>query len=211
MPIEVRLRCTCGKVRGVARAVSPNSGVRAVCMCIDCQTYAHAIGRSSDVLDKNGGTEVFQLALGQVEIQEGTEQLRCLRLGPKGAMRWYTECCKTPAGNCASSARIAVVGIPHLFMDHGPDAGARDRDLGPVLGRVQGQYGPGQLPPGTHPKFPLSMVLRAMRIVARAHLLGLVKPSPFFDERGQPAVTPRVLSKDERARFREMCSKGAGA
>jgi hypothetical protein len=211
MPIEVRLRCTCGKVRGVARAVSPNSGVRAVCMCIDCQTYAHAIGRSSDVLDKNGGTEVFQLALGQVEIQEGTEQLRCLRLGPKGAMRWYTECCKTPVGNSAATTKLPLVGIPHLFMDHGPEAGARDRDLGPLLGRVQGQYGHGELPPGTHQKFPRTLLARAMYIVTRAHLLRLARPSPFFDERGQPAVTPRVLSKDERSSFREMCSKTASA
>jgi len=206
MAVDVPLRCSCGAVRGVARAVSPRFGTRVVCMCIDCQTYAHFLGRAADVLDEHGGTDIFQLAPGQIEIQQGSDRLRCVRLSPKGAMRWYTECCKTPVGNTAPSPHIPFVGMPHAFMAHGPSASARERDLGPVRYRVQAQDAHGRVPPGSHPRFPRRLLARTLLLLLRTRLVGLARPSPFWDERGRPRVSPLVLSKEERARARRLCS-----
>ena len=46
---NVALSCTCGKVRGTARDVDPAYGNHIVCMCDDCQTYAHHLGRAEDI------------------------------------------------------------------------------------------------------------------------------------------------------------------
>lgn len=178
-----------------------------MCLCIDCQSYAHYLGRAEELLDENGGTDIFQLAPGQLEFQQGTEQLRCVRLGPEGAMRWYTDCCKTPVGNTAPSAHVPIVGVPHLLMVHGASPGDRDRDLGPVRFRVQGQYGHRQLPPGTHPEFPTRLLLRTVVLALRARVHGLARPNPFWDERGEPRVKPLVLAKDERERLRELARR----
>lgn len=174
-------------------------------MCVDCQTYAHFLGRAAEILDAHGGTDVFQLAPGQLELRQGADRLRCVRLSPKGAMRWYTECCKTPVGNTAPSPSVPFVGVPHLFMDHGGSPGGRERDLGPVRYWVQGRDGHGRLPPGTHPRFPPRLLVRTAYLLLRAKLTGLSRPTPFWDARGRPTVEPLVLSREERARLRELC------
>jgi hypothetical protein len=173
-------------------------------MCIDCQTYAHYLAQSAEILDEHGGTDIFQLAIRQLELRQGSERLACVRLGPRGAMRWYADCCKTPVGNTAPSHQIPMVGVPHSFMDHGASPGGRERDLGPVRFRVQGQDGHGRLPPGTHPAFPRRLILRTIYLAVRARLAGKARPNPFWDDRGQPRVTPLVLSKEERARLRQL-------
>ena len=103
MSTEVPLKCSCGSVQGVARDVSPKTGNRLVCMCDDCQAYAHHLGRAEHILDRNGGTEVFQLTPSQLTLTEGREHLRCLRLKEKGLMRWYAGCCNTPVANTLAS------------------------------------------------------------------------------------------------------------
>ncbi|MBI3204178.1 MAG: hypothetical protein HYZ29_21760 [Myxococcales bacterium] len=205
--MDIPLRCTCGAVKGVAREVSPRRGTRVVCMCIDCQTYAQFLGRADEILDAHGGTDIFQLAPGQLEIQQGADRLRCVRLSAKGAMRWYADCCKTPVGNTAPSPRIPFVGVPHLFMDHGASPDGRERDLGPVRFRVQAEDGHGEVPPGSHPRFPPRLLARTLFFLLRTRLTGLARPTPFWDDRGQPSVTPLVLSKAERAELRQRCER----
>lgn len=36
---DVKLKCSCGKVQGVATNVSPSNGNRIVCCCSDCQAF----------------------------------------------------------------------------------------------------------------------------------------------------------------------------
>lgn len=61
MASDLPIRCGCGLVRGVARGVSGKRGNRVVCYCNDCQIYAHYLGREAELLDKRGGSDVFQL------------------------------------------------------------------------------------------------------------------------------------------------------
>ncbi len=51
-----RFQCRCGALQG--EVLRPERGVRAVCYCGDCQTYAHLLGEASLVLDPLGGTDV---------------------------------------------------------------------------------------------------------------------------------------------------------
>ncbi|MBX2799781.1 MAG: hypothetical protein KTR31_19035 [Myxococcales bacterium] len=74
---------------------------------------------------------MFQFTPARITFTEGSEALRCMRLGPKGPLRWYTDCCKTPVANTF------------------------------------------------------------------AH-----RPSPFFDDDGEPICVPTVLTLDERSALR---------
>jgi len=114
--LDIPLRCKCGHVRGVAINVSPSTGFRFFCYCKDCQTFAHFLGRA-DVLNPAGGTDIFQMPPARIQLTEGTDALRCLRLSDK-VLRWYTDCCRTPIANTAADPRFPLAAVIHSFMDH---------------------------------------------------------------------------------------------
>lgn len=188
---DMALKCRCGEVRGIALNVGSDTGTRAVCYCDDCQAFARYLDKADEVLDDCGGTEVFQLPPARVRITEGREQIRCVRLTPKGTYRWYTGCCGTPIGNTLS-AGWSFLGMIHNFID---DAVDRDAVLGPVRGYVYVKYASKSLPEerrktGDSPR----LILRAMLKVAGWKLKGLNRPSPFFDADGKPIVEPLVAN-----------------
>lgn len=193
---DIALACTCGTVTGTA-SVDPTRGNRLVCMCDDCQAYAHWLGRADLILDPSGGTEIVQMTPAQVRITGGHEQIRCVRLGPKGLMRWHTACCHTPIANTLDSARVPFLGMPVVFLRERDDA-----TLGPILARIQARYGKPPLPPGSHPRGPIGLILRSIRLLLAGWLRGAASPSPLFDAAGKPIVAPQVLTPDERERLR---------
>jgi hypothetical protein len=71
------------------------------------------------VLDPAGGTDIFQMPAGRVNLTAGTDAVRCLRLSDKGVLRWYIDCCRTPIGNTAASPRFPVIAVAHSFMVRG--------------------------------------------------------------------------------------------
>ncbi len=205
MTADIPLRCTCGDVRGVAKDVSGKRGNRLICMCDDCQAYAHWLGRAGELLDAHGGTDIFQMTPQQLKITEGTDKIRCLRLTPKGLLRWHTDCCKTPVGNTLSSAKVAFVGIPHLFMDHGGDNPSRDDSLGPIRAKIQGRFCKGEMPADAFARAPIGLILRFIKQLARGWLRGTQSPSPFFDATtGKPVASATVLTRDQRAQLRTL-------
>jgi len=189
--MDIRLKCNCGIVRGNVRDVSPHTGTRTVCYCDDCQAFARFLGHEDEILDKYGGTEVFQTTPAQIEISQGNDRLCCLRLTPKGLYRWYTDCCHTPVANTVA-AKVPFASIFHSFMDI---AGDREASLGPVRFSVQGKYARGH-PPGrtVYPSFPLRLYLHFLPRLLLAALQGKHRPNPFFDEYKRPVSEPAVLT-----------------
>jgi hypothetical protein len=204
---DVPLRCACGSITGIAINVDPDRGNRLVCMCADCQAYAHWLERAAVILDEHGGTDVFQMTPAQVRITAGHEHIRCVRLSPKGLMRWYAGCCNAPIGNTLDSARLPFMGVVHTFMDHAADGRSRDEALGPVLSRIHARYGHPPLPAGSHPRGPLGLVLRSIRQLLRGYVAGAHQPSPVFDQSGKPIVEPTVISLEQREHLRERASR----
>jgi hypothetical protein len=192
---NVSLKCSCGSLQGLATSVSPETGNRIVCLCDDCQNYAKFLKREEIILDKNGGTEIFQLTPSQLKITHGKEHLKCVRLTDKGLLRWYAGCCKTPVANTMSSWKIPFVGIPHTFMHFGGDKKNQDKILGPIRAKVHGQYATGEVPLDAHQKIPLGLIFRSLRLFLGAWMQGKNVPSPFFNVKtGQPNVTPKILT-----------------
>jgi len=201
---QLPLQCSCGSLRGVVAGVTPRRSNRLVCMCDDCQTYAHWLGRAAEVLDPHGGTEVVQVTPAMLQITEGIEHLQCARLSPKGLHRWYAACCKTPLANTLG-AKMPFVGIIHLALRSGDDAMPSDADIGPILARVNARFGHGAVGADAHARAPFGFILRSIGKLARDALHRAHRPSPFFDDKGDPVVEPTVLSKQARLEAKARC------
>jgi hypothetical protein len=190
------LRCRCGTLKG--HVSHPERASRGVCYCKDCQAFAHFLGTTGDILDEMGGTDIIATLPKYVSFTQGVEALACMSLSEKGMLRWYASCCNTPIGNTPRDFRVAHVGLVHTCLEDPPRS--LDGDFGPVRMRVNTGSARGK--PKTMPLSTLLSVLRFVGSLARARLDGSYKTTPFFDPgRGTPVVAPRVLTRDERARF----------
>lgn len=209
--MNIPLKCRCGKLTGAVVDATPSSGHRAVCYCDDCQCAAEFFGEALG-LDARGGTDVFQVSHSQVKITGGIENLSCLRLSPKGLMRWYAGCCDTPLGNSLPNPRSPFVGLHHLAMDHGATGKSRDEALGAPRMFVQGRFARGGCPPHVAPKMKLSAAGPITWLLLKWTALGMHRPSPFFDPAtGAPVVEPKVLTRDERRALRDKVTAASRA
>ena len=200
MVTDLSIRCSCGSLHGVVRNVSSDRGNRVICYCDDCQSFAHLLGRADEILDVYGGTDIFQISPAYLEIQEGADQLACIRLTPKGLLRWYTNCCKTPIGNTLAIHQVPFVGLIHFCFDQDSADRSLEKILGPVRARVHGRFAIGDLTGlrNVHPRVPISNFIRVAFMLLLARLRGDHKSSPFFvSETHRPRAAPRVLTKEE--------------
>ena len=195
MAIAAALRCQCGALEGTARGLSPETTLRVVCYCDDCQAFAHHLGCHERVLDASGGTEILQMSPARIHIDRGT--LAALALTPRGMTRWYSACCRDPVGNTFRTGRFPFVGLIRSILDLEPDA------LGPVLARVQVRFATGEVRGGdTYPQIPPRLVAKLFGRIAAGRLRGEHRASPFFDpETLAPVTAPSVLTETERGRL----------
>lgn len=190
MTTDLPISCSCGRLQGVARAVSGRAGNRLVCYCDDCQSFAEFLGRAEDILDAHGGTDIFQMSPTHLEIANGVETLACVRLTPNGLLRWYTDCCETPIGNTLPTHHIPFVGLIHLCMGIGKQS--LDEVIGPVRAGVHGRYARGDRAEiRANDRASLLVLVRNFRKLIWWRLKGDHRRTPFFDETGAPAVAPR--------------------
>ena len=205
MAVDLPIRCACGAFQAVAVGLSAERGNHGLCYCDDCQAFAHFLGRPRDILDAQGGTQVFHASPARLAILSGGEHLACMRLTPSGTLRWYARCCRWPIGNTLPTAKVPFVG---LIL---PRAGRPENDptleqmLGPIRAVAFRRFASGDsavVPRTSAPRFALA-VLRFGRLLLRFALRGDAKRSPLFDARtGKPVVVPTVLAADERERLR---------
>jgi hypothetical protein len=183
------LQCRCGTLKGY---VVHSAGVnRCVCYCSDCQAFAHFLGRPSEILDAQGGTDVIQTRPANVTFTQGREALACMRLTEKGLLRWYTGCCNTPIGNTLSNFRVSFVGLVHSCLEGAGES--LDDSFGPVRAYVNTKSAKGEVRSSSIAT--MSVILRFIAMVARARIDGSYKRTPFFSaDTGIPIVTPTVFS-----------------
>ncbi len=194
-PGTASLRCRCGAVRGVLSDIRPSRTNRLVCYCDDCQAFARWLAIDG-VLDARGGTDIVQVAPSQLRFTQGIDRLRSMRLSDQGLFRWFTDCCRTPAGNMLYTPRSPFVGLPVGMLDRS-DGRSVDALVGPAIGAIQGRFAIGGCPPGVHPSASFGVVARSASMLLRNLLARRYRPSPYFRD-GQPIAAPLVLSAEER-------------
>ena len=188
MAVDVPLSCTCGKVKGVIRGLSPVSTNHVRCPCSGCQSYAHYLGRADD-------SNIFQMNPRDFEIHEGHEHLACVRITDSGPLRWYTDCCKTPLGNSFPRGGMPFLGVLPICTGHKGTSSAVVDMVGPV--RAVGYE---------KPPIPFSSKLRTTLMIIRLFSKMAIwrirygkSWKPFFDkETLLPIKKPIKLSDAER-------------
>lgn len=157
-----------------------------ICYCDDCQTFARHLDKAH-VLDAYGGLDVVQVAPPQLRLAAGTSELRCLRLSPKGAHRWYARCCQQPLANTPGPGWpfIGMIGASLENVDA----------VGPPAAKIQGRFSDGS--PDAHANLPLGFVAKSLVSLGTDKLRGRVRPSPFY--RGRvPVSTLETLTREQR-------------
>jgi hypothetical protein len=188
------LQCTCGTLKGYVS--HPKRVNRVVCYCKDCQAFAHFLGRADEILDAKGGTDVIQTVPANVTFTEGQQVLACMRLSPKGLLRWYAGCCNTPIGNTLADFRISFVGLIHTCLEN-PNK-SLDESFGPV--RMWSFTKSAKEPTKSRRAAMAAGILRFLAMLIRARISGDYKRTPLFlPHNGAPVVAPKVLSQGERA------------
>jgi hypothetical protein len=190
--MTMQLRCRCGTVTGKMDA--SRAYARATCYCKDCRAFARFLGQPG-VLDASGGTDIVATAPAAVRFTAGSEHVACMSLSPKGLLRWYASCCRTPLGNTPRDPKLLYAGLVTACFDAAPqtvDAAFGPRD------RVVINTGSATAPVRAA---PLAFLMGGLRIFA-----GLIgarlrheRTSPFFDANGRPLREPDVISREQRA------------
>lgn len=185
------LKCRCGAVRG---EMQPRRAyARATCYCKDCRAYARFLG-DPGVLDEAGGTDVVPTAPATVRLTAGVEHVACMSLSPKGTLRWYAACCRTPLGNTSRNTRIPYLGLVTTCLDATPQ-------------QLEATFGPARrcvinTDSATAPvrATPVAFVGGGLWIVGgmlAARVRG-ERGSPFFSDDGQLLREPEVISREQR-------------
>jgi hypothetical protein len=194
MPDAHPIRCRCGAFK--ARVAHPARGIRAICYCRDCRTYAHYLGPPRGMLDAVGGTEAIIVSPASVSIVDGVEHLACMSLSPRGTLRWFTACCRTPIANTPRNRRI-----PHLALVHNClelETPSVTESFGAVKMKVNRQSAHGDPGGISAVRFGLAAVRYGITM-AWNRASGRYRRNPFFDAAtGAPRAAPQVISKVER-------------
>ena len=187
----VELECLCGAVKGKINVV-PKSFFHVHCLCCDCQKFAAHLNNEENILDENGGSELFQTYPSLMEITEGQDKVCCVQLNQKGLYRWHTTCCNMPLANTMNSSKIPFVGVSVKLMKFANEQ-EKSEALGPVTMKAFGKYSIGDMPKGAHLRFPISFMPKMLGFMLKGMIGGKNNPSPFFNGK-EPAVIADVLS-----------------
>ena len=182
--------CRCGRIRGALMRAESGSGALVACHCRDCQAFAEHLGMA-DALDPRRGTAVWQTTPDRLRLDRGAEELAVLRFSEKGLLRWHSGFCRTHLANTVGPC-MRFAGIPIAAL---PDSGAREI-LGSPIATMFCRYA---RPQEEAPRD--SGILAAGFGVLRRHFSAALRGAdrgPFFDDRGRPVATPRVLAEEER-------------
>ncbi|SEQ81765.1 hypothetical protein SAMN03080615_02869 [Amphritea atlantica] len=185
-----RIQCKCGALQGHIQGSGTCS--RVVCYCADCRAFTKFLGCSDEVLDAQGGSEIVQVVQPRVVFSQGQEHLAVVRLSEKGLLRWYADCCKTPIGNTLANPKVSFIGLIRPLLDQS----MIEKDFGSSVAVVNVESAIGE--PKPMKKGLFGVILRFIWMVLPMRISGQYRRSQLFTESGEPVVTPKVLTAEER-------------
>lgn len=187
--MNIQLQCQCGIVKGFVE--SKYSYGRAMCYCHDCRAYIRFLGHEHEILNQQGGTDTLAMLPAAVHIREGIDQLACMSLSPRGLLRWYTRCCRTPIGHTPRNQKISYVGLVWWSL---PSLNASGIPLNMVINISSAT--------GAVKSTPIASFFGTVRVIWNlivARVTRKYQLNPFFVENSDtPIKVPYVLTKAER-------------
>ena len=189
-------QCRCGAFRGQLEGTGSHN--RVICYCTDCRAFARFLGKDSDVLDQQGGTEIVQVAQSRLRFLRGEDRLAAVRLSDKGMIRWYASCCRTSIGNTMANPKMAFIGLIHTCLNRP----LMDEDFGAGVAVVNVDTALGA--PKPKQRGLLGVIGRFVWIVVTSRVSGGYRKSPLFDASGLPRVSPEILPAEELARIKSV-------
>ncbi len=189
--MTIALRCRCGAIRGEideARAFT-----RATCYCRDCQAFARFLGVAG-VLDAAGGTDVVPMAPAGIRFSDGQQHVTCMSLGPKGILRWYAGCCRTPLANTGRDPGLPYAGVVVACLDAAAPVleaafGPKDR----IVLNTESATAPVKPTRWRFMLGGLGIFTGILKVRLRRE-----RQTPFFTTDGQPLVAAEVISLAQR-------------
>jgi Family of unknown function (DUF6151) len=114
-----------------------------------------------------------------------------MSLSPKGLLRWYAACCRTPIGNTPRDRKTPYVGLIRTCLPN------LDESFGPLKIAIKTGSATGEVQ--ATPVATFLGILKITRKVIGARLRGKDKVNPFFaPDSGEPIKAPQVLTFAER-------------
>ena len=180
---DLSFGCTCGKVHGTLRDVSPKSGTALQCQCDDCRRAIIWLGQPDPGPD---GVRYFQTTPDRTRIDASALQAFTWKNGK--LLRWYAPCCNTPLFNTLNSPKWAFASIL-IDTVATPDA------LGEIKARAFIPKANGKRGHDGMATFMFGFLKR----VTAARLGGSWRQTPFFDDTGTPRAPVQHLTQTDRA------------
>lgn len=186
----LKFQCECGQVTGDITAHA-GSYRRVRCYCSSCQEFAVMFSKQGSILDAGGGSDLCQVSPAQLHFERGLDRLKCLRLSPKGPLRWYADCCSMPIANTASTHQIPFTGL----LTANIQKAAPNLNLDEALGDARGIFAKFPNETGvqvpSHQGIPPGMLAATVFSLLKRRLRGDHRRSPFFDaQSGAPIASP---------------------
>lgn len=188
-------QCDCGALQGQIHRL--DLALRGVCYCHDCRAYSRHLGRVAQVHDAYGGVGFVATQAHFVSLLEGEQNLACLSLSPKGALRWYAKCCNSPIANTTRHWRFPYVGFVHTCLN--ADQEAFEQAFPAV--QMRANTGSARQAPPAQLLGTAAALLGFVPRVLLSGVNGAYKQTPFFNSpKGTPSVDVHVLTPQERQR-----------
>lgn len=187
---KVKLECFCSSLQGELNVISNKKSFHVHCLCTDCQDFAGYLNNKGKILDKSGGSELFQTYPAYLKITKGEENISCMQLSKKGITRWYASCCNAPIANTMASPKVPFAGVSVKLMKFSSNS-EKEEILGPVIMKAYGRSALGEKPEDAHDTFPMSFMPRMLKFMFMGFICGKYKPSPFYKD-GGPVSIPKI-------------------
>jgi hypothetical protein len=203
MASDLSFACDCGTVTGTMRVIS-GEGDHVVCHCTDCQNFTHFLDHAH-ILDREGGTALYQTRCARMRIDSGRERLACFHLTDGPTLRWYAVCCRTPLFNTYANGKVPVLTVLLATCD----AAARERLIGPPRGHLFVAEGIGDTS-GLR-KLRMATLMRRFLVRAVKDLIsGDRRRAELFEAKTlAPIATPHRLTDAERQALKQRQATAA--
>ena len=193
---DMTFSCACGTVAGTIADVGPKQGDYVYCHCTDCQAVPRLLGAEERVLERAGGTALYQTRCAKLSLDSGKDMLAGVHMTDQPTLRWYASCCDTPLFNTYANGKLPYTTILLANCDESGRA---------ALGEPRGHLFLADAPGDTAGLKPLKMstLLRSFfkRLVADIFSGDRRRNALFDPQTLEPIATPRRLTPEERARL----------